>query len=46
MKKDTYELPSRYWEPNPDGATEEEINEAQKWLEQNGIPYDPELPFN
>ena len=44
--KDVYELPSRYWEPNPEGATEEEINEAQEWVEQNGIPYDPELPFN
>ncbi len=46
MKKDTYELPSRYWEPQPEGPTEEEINEAQEWLEQNGIPYDPDLPFN
>ena len=40
-------VPSRYWEPEcPVELTEEEIAEAEEYIKANGIPYDPELPFN
>lgn len=41
-------IPSRYWEAGIEESLEskEEIQEAEKWIEENGIPYVEELPFN
>lgn len=41
-------MPTRYWEPGFEeiGQSDAEIEEAEKWIKENGIPYDEELPFN
>ena len=42
------EMPSRFWEPENESEqmTDEEIEAAQKYIEEYGIPEIDELPFN